>query len=276
MMFYHFYPFCPVCIAKSVYDIDSKVRHELVQNYISDEDDYVSTLMSKIRDLFKKYKNLKACISKKFPSSQEQKFGCDAMIVFRINDIAKICAFEAKYPRFKIHPNYAWDSPQKKTKKSHFSDQIKRQSTWKNNLYIWEFFILDYAFRQQGKVFDDFGSTCIWHQPTFNYDRRNINQTTLWKQQDLINLVTTPSRKLKSKNSLNIYEILLQILLDKNVNKQRKVENGSVTVRSNSGEEEEISIPASLENIEEQSNRFLEESGITNFLFIQLNDYFEF
>ena len=275
-MFICFYPFCPVCIAKSIYELDSKVRHELIQNYISDEDDYVSTLMSKTRDFFNQQKISSFCVSRRFSKTQESTFGCDAMIVFQINDTAKICAFEAKYPKLKSKPNHRWDSPQKSTGKSHFSDQIKRQSNWKNDIYIWEFFILDYAFHQQGKVFDDFGSTCIWHQPTFNYDKRNINQTTLWKQQDLINLVTTPKRKIKSKNSLNFYEVLLQILLDKNVNKQHQVKNGSVSVRSNSDQEEEISIPASLENIEEQSNRFLEQSGIANFLFIQLEDYFEF
>lgn len=275
MMFKCFYPFCPVCIAKSVYELDSKVRHELIHNNISDENDYVSTLMSKIRDFFTQQKISKHCISRRLSKTQENKFGCDAMIVFRFIDTAKICAFEAKYPRLNKKLNYGWDSSQKTTGKSHFSDQITRQSNWKNDIYIWEFFILDYAFSQQAKVFDDFGSTCIWHKPTFNYDRRNINQTTLWQQKDLINLVTTPKRKIKSKNSLNIYEILLQILLDTNTNKQRKVKNGSVTVRSNSGEEEEITIPASLENVEEQSNRFLEQSGIANFLFIQLNDYFE-
>lgn len=240
MMFYpfnHFYPFCPVCIAKSVYEQDSKVRHELIQNYISDEDDYVSALMSKTRDFFYQQKISSFCISRKLPQSQETTFGCDAVIVFRFNNTAKICAFEAKYPRLKIKPGYGWDSPQKSTGKSHFSDQIKRQSKWKNDIYIWEFFILDYDFRQQEKAFDDLGSTCIWHKPTSNYDRKHINQTTLWQQQDLINLVKTPKRKIKSKDSLNLYKILLQILLNTNANKQRKVKNGSVTVRSNSGEE---------------------------------------
>lgn len=271
MMFCSFNHFCPFCIAKSVYELDSKVRHELIQNYISGENDYVSTLMSKTRDFLNQQKISSFCVSRKLLRTQESIFGCDAMIVFQINDIAKICAFEAKYPKLNKKTNYGWDYLQKKPKKSHFSSQIDRQSNWKNNLYIWEFFILDYAFSQQGKVFDDLGSTCIWHKPTYNYDRQNINSTTLWKQQDLINLVTTPKRKIKSNNSQNLYKILLQILLDTTVNKRRKVKNGSVTVRSNSGEEEEVIIPASLKNIEEQSNRFLKQSGIANFLFIQLN-----
>jgi len=67
------------------------------------------------------------------------------MFVFKKGDNIKICLFETKWPRVKNDPSYNWDYIEKKSKISHFSSQVERQSNWTKDVAIWEMFFYEEA-----------------------------------------------------------------------------------------------------------------------------------
>ncbi len=113
-------------VAASAYKVDWNCRFELNTGVIADERDYVSNLTKGIRDYWQ-FSGLPHFLhSQTLPRPQESKFGCDAMIVIRFDNEAKVCLFEAKWPRLSV-ASHSWDSIQRSTNISHFSDKLQRQ-----------------------------------------------------------------------------------------------------------------------------------------------------
>ncbi|MFN6570705.1 hypothetical protein [Dendronalium sp. ChiSLP03b] len=212
-------------IAKGIYILDQYVRQDICDGYIVSEPDYISTLISYIRlflrsnQLVKNMYTFQSLDSKTLAKSSEQIFGCDALILIRAGNRAKICMFEAKFPRLKS--NGSWDSYQKSSNKSHFHDQLTRQHEWSSSATIWELFINDYIPGYSLKGFDKYGSTCIWHQDAYKYSKDDIDnkppfyirenrQSDLWDNDHLQECI-----KNLPDNSLNLEDILNSVLLGK-------------------------------------------------------------
>lgn len=100
-------------ISSIAYAEDHKCRIDLFKGVVVSERDYVSSLTKGIRD-FWNYRKLPCfSYSQTLRPHHEGRFGCDAMIVLKHNDAARICLFEAKWIRGR------WDYFQKKSNISH-------------------------------------------------------------------------------------------------------------------------------------------------------------
>jgi hypothetical protein len=120
----------------------------------------------------------------------ERKIGCDAAIILANNKAQefKVCCFEAKLPRLKT-PKKSWDSKQQKTKLSHFSEQIKKQTHVSNKFAVWEIFYCEYDFKKQPSFMNDRKSSCIWHQDAYAKVQEK-GDSNKWTNTDLQNLLT--------------------------------------------------------------------------------------
>lgn len=270
-------------IAKGIYALDQYVRHDIYDGSIRDERDYVSTLMSYTRLFFRNVQVVKQFYYPQILSSNlEQEFGCDALILFCDEKYAKVCLFEAKYPRLR-QGNYPWDKYQTKNRYSHFHDQLTRQNNWSSSAFIWELFINDNLPGYSIKGFDKYGSTCIWHEDAYKYSETNLKYPSnryynqLWNNNKLKECVEQ-----LPYNPLNLEDILTAILSSEE-EKLIPIREEMITIKSS--EEESIDIPASVNMFKEMQNNFFERTGITNFLFVELenivsknftesNDYF--
>lgn len=155
-----------------------KTREDLVQNFLVSEPDYISNLTKGIRDTWQFLRLPALAHSQVLSRRQENVFGCDAVILIRMGSTAKLCLFEAKYPKLSQSDTYRWDKLQGNLNISHFSNQLERQYRWSHIAAVFEFFILEYPPGKAPKNFDLLASTCIWHLPVFQYDQtiRNSSQ----------------------------------------------------------------------------------------------------
>jgi len=209
-------------ISELFYILDANVRNDLYNNRIADERDYVSRMVTHFnhpfgilnRYLFNHIRFNSKWFAKVNTASQEQMFGCDSMITFRINNEIKVGLFEAKWPRIIKDLNYKWDYTQKSTKGSHFSNQIKRQSKWTNQAAIWEMFF----YEEQGNIFsppfDNNASSCIRHEYAKSMIDSNPSLNTLWNNNDLITLIqSAQTNSFDGTNETNIRQIIYDILI---------------------------------------------------------------
>ncbi|MEA5554500.1 hypothetical protein VB713_26560 [Anabaena cylindrica UHCC 0172] len=261
-------------IAKGIYALDQYVRQDIYDGCIRNERDYVSTLMSYTRLFFrnvKVVKNFYHCQSQILSNNLEQEFGCDALILFRsAGNTAKLCLFEAKYPRLN-QINYRWDEYQTKNRYSHFHDQLTRQNNWSSSAFIWELFINDNLPGHSIKGFDKYGSTCVWHEDAYKYSETNLTHpcngyyNQLWNKNKLKECVEQ-----LPYNPLNLEDILTAILRSSVKEKLIPIKEEMIKIKSSEGKT--IDIPASVNMIREIQNNFFETTGISNFLFIEFED----
>lgn len=255
-------------VASMVYNADRNVRDELSKEFITSEDDYVSNLTSQIRNEWNRY-NLPCYVhSQRLNRQQENLFGCDAVILFKIEDKAKLCLFEAKYPRIKSSNNYRWDSLQISSGISHFSDQLSRQSKWSHLAAIWELFILEESPGNRFKSFDLWGSTCIWHSRALEFDHIEKDPNDLWENCHLENLLGRAKLRTTLRQT-NLFEILISVLTCKS-GVQIPIQNNLIRI-SSSDRDAEISVPASLESMREDVEEFCEEYGVKHFWYLELD-----
>lgn len=245
------------------YAEDHRCRLDLGKGVVVSERDYVSNLTKGIRD-FWNYRKLPCFVHSQTLSTQhEGRFGCDAMIVVKHNNAVRICLFEAKW----IRCDKSWDSFQGKSGISHFSDQLQRQSKWRKQAAIWEFFILGQKLGDEPPYFDSWASTCIWHKDTYQFDKTYRSSTSLWKNSELEELVRSSPGRQKNLRSM------LQFVCQSRNGTHIPISNGRVTVTSIDGTDEKVSIPATLQTLHDDLvDGFFEENGIANFLFLQIDD----
>lgn len=248
-------------IAAMAYAEDRRCRLDLYNSVVVGERDYVSNLTKGIRD-FWRYRGLPCfSYSQTLSTHHEGKFGCDAMIVVKHKNAARICLFEAKWIRF----DKSWDSFQKKSGISHFSDQLQRQSKWIKQAAIWEFFILGEKPGKEPPHFDSWASTCIWHKDTYQFDKAYRDSKLLWKDSELEELVRSSPGKQKNLMSM------LQTACQHKKGNYLPISNGRVTLTSLDGTDRRVSIPATLQALDNLDG-FCDENGIANFLFIEIDD----
>lgn len=256
-------------VASVIYALDKEIREELVQKIIADERDYVSNLTNRIRDRWRCFNLPAFAFSRTLDRPLESAFGCDAIIVIRIGNKAKVCLFEAKYPRLS-QGFYAWDSVQQSSSISHFSDQLKRQEKWSHVAAIWELFILDDKPGKKLPGFDDWASTCVWHDSALMYDKNHRINTQVWNNSDLTKLVSmVKTGNLWTRKDANLHQMLMQVCKCKKGNRF-PIMRGRIYMRSLNGEES-VQVPANLANLEELAPDFCEEYNIRNFLYMALD-----
>lgn len=252
-------------VAASAYKVDGNCRLELNTHVISDERDYVSNLTKGIRDYWD-FSGLPHFLhSQTLLRAQETRFGCDAVIIIRYGNKAKVCLFEAKWPRLS-DGSRDWDYIQKKPMISHFSDQLQRQQRWSREAAIWELFIHEHAYGDQPNGYEAWASTCVWHDEAFPFDNTYRRVEDIWTDTDLTSMVTGFVRS-RSKN--------LQAVLDQACRCQRGRyipinQNGHVNLTADN-DEETVLIPASLETLSSNAETFCVENGIRELLFVDVS-----
>jgi hypothetical protein len=80
---------------------DVTTRDEMNQGHLVDENDYTSTLMTKVRTLVNQRLSSVRAHAQRLPSKEETRFGADAciLLVDSDSDLLKVCLYEAKWPR---------------------------------------------------------------------------------------------------------------------------------------------------------------------------------
>lgn len=208
-------------ISELFYDLDANVRQDLYHGRIADERDYVSRMVTHFNypfGIFNKYIVNRIKFQSKWfarvnSGREEQKFGCDSMIIFKVDDNVKIGLFEAKWPRVIKNPKHLWDYNQKTTKTSHFTDQIKRQGNWTKQAAIWEMFFYEEMPRTRSATFDTNGSSCIRHHFAQALVSKTPSLQNLWDNNDLTTLIkSAQTTNYNGSNETNIKEIVFDIL----------------------------------------------------------------
>ncbi len=208
-------------ISELFYRLDMNVRNDLHHKRIADERDYVSRLVTHFNYPFGIFQRVSfngihlqsKWFSKVNDPDHEKKFGCDSMIVFRVNDEIKVGLFEAKWPRVIKKPKYRWDYAQKSNKRSHFTDQILRQARWTNYAAIWEMFLYEEKVGTLNCPFDKYASTCVRHNFAKAFVRKTPSLKIVWNNIDLTDLIqSAQTSSFNGTNQTNIKDIVLDIL----------------------------------------------------------------
>jgi hypothetical protein len=258
-------------VASVCYSVDHKVRDDLYKSQIVDERDYVSNLTSGIRKYWEINQIPTYVYSQNLPNPQENIFGCDALILVKLNDKFKLCLFEAKYPRFPSDPNYRWDAFQGKSNISHFSDQITRQSRWRHIAAIWELFMIESAPGKKFRGFDKWGSTCIWHEDALRYDHANKQPNELWNNIHLENLKVAVTKRFPNGRQMNLFEMLISVLSCK-AGTPVSSEGDHLEI-SSADREISIRLPVGLQNIERSIPEFCQQYSVRHFWYFEIDDY---
>jgi hypothetical protein len=256
-----------------IYSEDIFCRRELSIGNIVDETGYVSNFTRGIRDRCRHLNLDTYCVvSRRLRPDRERLTGCDAILIFNLGNVVKICLFEAKYPRI-MQGNYQWDRFQVDPRESHFSDQIRRQSVWIRQCAIWEQFINEYPPGYDIPLFDLWGSTCVWHEMAFHYDTNYRNINRLWTTNDLIDLLDrVPVNPFFHRFcGKNVYEMILKTLLCRKGRRIGIDDNNFVTLDSDSDQQIKIPLPTEKEGIIEE---FCDKYGILSYLYIDLGKEF--
>jgi hypothetical protein len=247
------------------YNIDIFCRKDLAQGMITSERDYVSSLTAYLRIPLWKLIGI-SIFAKTLGSGNEQMFGCDAIVIFKISNMVKIGLFEAKWPRFFTDLNYNWDYRSQATRNSHFSSQIERQRNWAgSDVEIWEMFLNESIPGVHLPNWDMYGSSCLSHQYASDYLTNNIgNNTTLWNNTDLLNNLP---------NAISLEQMTFEILKCKRGSLLR-IKNNFVEIRGKDNRNIEIPVVISQESETNLSilNSFMFEYGISNYILIEFFD----
>jgi hypothetical protein len=240
-------------LSDDIYAIDAFLRMELVGKVISDERTYVSCLTAKVRwDLGKKY-NVKSIV---LNSTAEQRFGCDGIILLKIKPSTfKVILFEAK-----VFGRSGWDysipkGSSAQPKRSHFSDQLGRQSRISRQVAVFELFI-DQSFPGSKNTLDPIGSACVWHSDALQYST-TLNQPRRrnWGKADVAKLY-----KAKPKNLKDVIDEVLSC----SAGKPLSVKNGTLTFEYDEGE---IVVPVLGDSMESQEViSFMQRNGLTRYM----------
>lgn len=195
-------------IVDSIYWADRMVRADLVLGLISGENDYTSNLTSTIRrQINSKNRPYLSATSLLLKPTVERDTGCDACIILSNTKEFKVCFFEAKWARLSTHKDY-WDSLQKSTNLSHFSEQIKKQVPLSRSFAVWEMFYCEYPFGKQPSWIPNETSACVWHHDAYIQVQAR-NNALRWTDKELEDLLTDASSKYITQIDCMVKEVCL-------------------------------------------------------------------
>jgi hypothetical protein len=177
-------------LKQMAYWADRECRAELIEGYISTENDYTSNLTASLRRKINA-RQLPGLHATSFvvPPQIERSTGTDAAIILATEGRYKIGLFEAKWPRL-ASETQGWDAVQRSSGQSHFCDQIARQTPGAGAFAIWEMFYCELAFGERKAIFPIHGSSCVWHADALAVSQRR-DSTKPWSETDLTELLTS-------------------------------------------------------------------------------------
>jgi hypothetical protein len=240
---------------------DLKLRHGLLGR-ITNERDYVSQLSSRIYDdLSRQFQ----CMVETINQGKEMEHGVDGLILFQFGQEIKIGWYEAKWPRV-LQANYPWDRLQDDM--SHFSRQVLKQRNMNSPIAIWEMFFNEANDGYKSPPYSYFGSSCVWHDNTFEFMKKEGILFEPWTTSKLMSLLDL--------NCINFYSIIYDIICCRKGIKQ-KIFKGQNTITLENPKDDakiiEIPLPEPLtlrENRNERIVSFMEKENIAGYLFIDL------
>lgn len=244
--------------------IDIQCREELRNGVIVSERDYVSTLSTRIRDRI----GLEfSCYAQTLRQGIETENGVDGLIMFKFINEIKIGWYEAKWPRV-TEADYRWDRVPTGHDMSHFSEQILKQNRWSGTLALWEMFFNDGTDGFESPPYQNFGSSCVWHENAFDFMLREGIFFNRWTTEDL--------KQMLQLNCINFYTVIYEMLCCKR-GKKIKVAPGQKSVRLEipKGKEGyfEIPLPGNVSaEYDDAINEFMKERNIAGYLFMDLNE----
>lgn len=261
-MFGNFYTADLIAIYCS--EIDHLCRVELQQGALVSERDYVSALTTRIRDRLN-HRGI-PCHAQTAVPADEQNFGVDGIIIFRIGDEIKVGMFEAKRPQVTVN-NYGWDYLTMRNT-SHFSEQINKQRPWLGAFALWEMFFNEGAFGFASPPFDYFGSSCVWHDNAYNFMNAQGLIFNPWTTPHLNNLLAICCN--------SFYSIIFDIISCK-AGKVFKVDTKNQRARISSPLNDNIvmNIPIPTEITNERDERvdsFMKENNLSSYTYIKLDN----
>lgn len=239
-------------------------RYDFSRKSPVNEEDYVSKLTDRITRALSDH-NLR-CYSQVAEKNFEEENGIDGIMIFQSGDRVKIGLFEAKRPQVS-KKNFGWDYLSSR-KISHFSEQIKKQQIWKDQLAIWEMFVNET--RPGGTAnppYDSFGSSCFWHDNAYSFMHTEKLIFQRWN--------TNKLKELLSISGINFYSIIYDILSCR-AGKVHAVDQGGqfCTIQSQSNKEIVMRIPLPAQNLEEFkqiAGAFLNEHKINSLTYVDIN-----
>lgn len=179
-----------------ILNIDSKCTNLLIKGVIANENSFTGNFVVKIYE-----KNNASIIARNLKPGQEQKLGCDGMVVLEKDSKSCIIGFwEAKLPK-----KGGWDKREKNNLNlSHFNKQMNLQQ--QANICSWEMFYNNNDNLKKNKFQTRFSnnSLCVWRKDIYNYT------TNTWSNTKLSDFVTKNPLKCKK-----IDDILKDLLANK-------------------------------------------------------------
>lgn len=177
-------------IVAFAFTADKEARSDLARDYIANENDYTSNFTGALRRIVNSNSATGlSATSFVLKGGDEQRAGCDAAIVLRSGDEAKVSLFEAKWPRI-MTGHYRWDSEQTSKGLSHFTDQLDRQSQLHKSFAVFEMFYCEAEFGKQPQFMQPNGSTCVWHEEAMAFNSGRTDREAVWGDSDIKGLLT--------------------------------------------------------------------------------------
>ncbi len=192
-------------LSQFCYLSDKEVRSDLINGFITSENDYTSNFTSALRRNINTYSStgLEATSFMLSPK-EERATGTDAAIIISNGNTIKVILIEGKWPRLQT-PNHYWDSKQTASGLSHFSNQLDRQKIYAKKYAIVEMFYDEHPFFSKYPMQREV-SACIWHQDAMTHDQQRNSYPNVWSQQDLISMLT-------NQGTLSISDVVTEVCL---------------------------------------------------------------
>jgi hypothetical protein len=248
-------------VAAVVYQADCRTRIDLSTGAVLGERDYVSRLVTRVADSWHALGGMAFAYSRVFTTSEEKRYGSDALILLRWPSVAKLCFFEAKWPRLSTR-NYSWDTKERESDTSHFSTQITDQKRWSPEVAIWEQFLHEQPPRLQPGGFDPYGSTCITHDAAAAYDKRHKKGRT-WTQKDL------PALRIEAATKRRNIGDMLRAVCACRMGLPLPIAHGGVVIKSRRTQHT-VTVPVDLGNLSDAGADTLGSLGVSHLLAVEI------
>ena len=140
------------------------------------------------------------------PHKKKKKSGCDTAIIITSKGLSKIAILKYKYPSFE-DPQLSWDRAKKRSQKSLFTTQLKRQQQYNDEFAVFQKFINNQVHYQSQSLAKETAS-CIWHSDVMSFNQAHSKSPEdIWNTQNLLEMF-------EEKNTTDIGSILRTVCLD--------------------------------------------------------------
>lgn len=245
------------------YTIDYRCRRDLCTRTLNDERQYVAALTTRMRDHVERLGVPFLFHAQALDATQERLLGCDAALLFHLDEGIKVGLFEAKWPRL-LTSRYSWDRAQGRTSVSHFTDQLLRQSRVGSHVAVWELLMLEASPGQRHVGFDIWGATCLWHAEADAFNRTRSTPQAVWSQDDARGLARSVKRRRKNLGTC------VRRLVDCSVGSPVAVSNGAVPIATSEGES--LGIPIDAVSFRDGAPAAARALGLSSILYTDLRD----